>query len=204
MIAEDGSPCSIGLNEVEENAELRAWLRPQTRTEKPFTRLYADPDFTPGVEPELRDPDEFPFVTLDSQPNSQTEYRMRIEEIDQKVEVQLSFLNSEDEWESIGGPLLVEPSQWKYVTGQNEDTRDYIYGFEESVTFEFINILLRRDINRQTGEPTEIGPTKIDAIALTQENISDSKSVPEPTSLFSLLWAGALVISTGWKSKKKI
>ncbi len=194
VIEEDGSPCEAGLSKVEENAELRAWLRPQERGKPGFTRLYADPDFTPGVEPEQRDTSEFAFMRLDSQRNEITDYRMRIEEIDGEVEVELSFFNNNDEWESIGESLVVDSSQWKYVAGQNEETGDFIYGIEESVTFESINILLRRDTRREA--------TKIDAIALTQEKIFDSKSVPEPTSVFSLLVAGALGI-VRWNRQKK-
>ncbi len=194
VIEEDGSPCQTDLRRVEENAELRAWLRPQERGKPGFTRLYADPDFTPGVEPEQRDTSEFAFMRLDSQRNEITDYRMRIEEIDGEVEVELSFFNNDDEWKSIGESLVVDSSQWKYVAGQDEETGDFIYGIEESVTFESINILLRRDTRREA--------TKIDAIALTQEKIFDSKSVPEPTSVFSLLVAGALGI-VRWNRQKK-
>ncbi len=93
----------------------------------------------------------------------------------------------------MGDRLIVDSSQWKYVTGQNEDGT-YTYGIEESVTFESINILLRKRTNREA--------TKIDAIALTQEQIFDSKSVPEPTSVFSLLVAGVLGIGR-WNRQKK-
>ncbi|MEM1169837.1 MAG: PEP-CTERM sorting domain-containing protein [Cyanobacteria bacterium P01_H01_bin.35] len=120
---------------------------------------------------------------------------MRIEQIDKQVEVELSFFNNNDEWESIGESLVVDSSQWKYVAGQNK-AGDYIYGIEESVSFESINILLRKHPNNNK----EV--TKIDAIALTQEKISDSKSVPEPTSVFSLLVAGALG-RVRWKRQKK-
>ncbi|NEQ76607.1 MAG: hypothetical protein F6K23_28365 [Okeania sp. SIO2C9] len=194
ILGEDGSPCPTGFNKVKENAELRAWMRPQERGKPGFTRLYADPDFTPGVEPEQRDSSEFAFMKLDSQNNSVTDYRMRVEEIDQQVEVELFFLNN-GEWDLIGDPLVVNSSQWRYVTGQNEETGDYIYGVEESVSFESINILLRRDTRRE--------PTKIDAIALTQENIYDSKSVPEPISIFSILGVGALGIGRVEKGKNK-
>ncbi|NES01486.1 MAG: PEP-CTERM sorting domain-containing protein [Okeania sp. SIO2F4] len=107
--------------------------------------------------------------------------------------VELSFFNNNDEWESIGDRLVVDSSQWRYVAGQNEDGT-YIYGIEESVTFESINILLRRLDSREA--------TKIDAIALTQEQIFDSKSVPEPTSVFGLLVTGALGI-VRWNRPKK-
>ncbi|WP_287524315.1 PEP-CTERM sorting domain-containing protein [Okeania sp. SIO2C2] len=165
------------FQKVDENAELRAWLRPNA-----FTRLYADPDFTPGVEPEQRDSSEFPFVTLDSQPNSQTEYRMRIQEKNQKVEVELFFLNN-DEWKSLGESLVVDSSQWRYVIDQKvEEEANYLYGIEDPLSFESINIFLRND----RGNPDLNATTKIDAIALTQE------SVPEPTSILSFLALGTL------------
>ncbi len=73
----------------------------------------------------------------------------------------------------MGEPLVVESSQWKYVIGQKETGKtDYLYGIEENLTFESINLILRRDRKKQ--------PTKIDAIALTQEKIFDRNSVSEP------------------------
>ncbi len=163
ILAKDGSPCPTSFRQVTENPELRAWIRPQEPTKPGFIRLHTDPDFSPGVQPEERDGSKFPYVTLDSQPNSQTEYRMRVQEKNQQVEVELFFFK-DDQWKSLGESLVVAPSQWKYVIGQNEETGDYIYGIKEAITFESINILLRRDTKKQ--------PTKIDAVALTQEKIS--------------------------------
>ncbi|NEP86250.1 MAG: hypothetical protein F6K18_05105 [Okeania sp. SIO2C2] len=163
ILTEDASPCPKSFSQVRENPELRAWIRPKEPTIPGFIRLHIDPDFTPGVQPEERDGSKFPYVTLDSQPNSQREYRMRVQEKNQQVEVELFFFK-DDKWESLGESLVVAPSQWKHVIGQNEETGDYIYGMKEAITFKAVNILLRRDRNKE--------PTKIDAVALTQEKIS--------------------------------
>jgi len=160
ILAEDGSPCPTSFSQVKENPELRAWIRPQEPTIPGFIRLHTDPDFSPGVQPEERDGSKFPYVTLDSQPNSQTEYRMRVQEKNQQVEVELFFFK-DDQWKSLGESLVIAPLQWKYVISQNEETGDFIYGIKEAITFKAINILLRRDINKQ--------PSKIDTVALTIE-----------------------------------
>ncbi len=160
VIGEDTSPCPTGFSNVEENSELRSWMRPNEPAIPGFTRLYVDPDFTPGVQPEERDSSQFPYVTFDSLENSQTDYRMRIQENNQQVVVQLFFFK-DDEWESLGDSLVIDPSQWKYVVGQNEETGDFIYGIEECVAFQSINILIRIDTEKES--------TKIDAVALTQE-----------------------------------
>jgi len=170
VIKKDASPCPTGFSQVKDNGELKAWIRPQEPAIPGLTRLFVDPDFVPGVQPEERNSSEFPYILLDGKPNSQTEYRMRVQEKDRQVEVALFFLK-DDRWESLGEPLVVEASQWKYVIGQKETGKtDYLYGIEENLTFESINILLRRDQKKQS--------TKIDAIALTQEKIFDTKSVP--------------------------
>ncbi len=172
VIKEDASPCPTGFSQVKDDGELKAWIRPQEPAIPGLTRLFVDPDFIPGIQPEERNSSEFPYILLDGKPNSQTEYRMRVEEKNRQVEVELFFLK-DDKWESLGKPLVVEASQWKYVIGQKETRKtDYLYGIEENLTFESINVILRRDQKKQ--------PTKIDAIALTQEKIFDRNSVSEP------------------------
>ena len=179
VIKEDASPCPTGFSQVKDDGELKAWIRPQEPTIPGLTRLFVDPDFIPCLQPEERNSSEFPYILLDGKPNSQADYRMRVQERNQQVEVTL-FCLKDDKWESLGEPLVGEASQWKYVVGQKETGKtDYLYGIEDNLTFESINILLRRDQKKQ--------PTKIDAIALTQEKILDSKSVQEQTSVFSLL-----------------
>ncbi|NEP89179.1 MAG: PEP-CTERM sorting domain-containing protein [Okeania sp. SIO2C2] len=107
---------------------------------------------------------------------------MRIQEKNQKVEVELFFLNN-DEWKSLGESLVVDSSQWRYVIDQKvEEEANYLYGIEDPLSFESINIFLRND----RGNPDLNATTKIDAIALTQE------SVPEPTSILSFLALGTL------------
>lgn len=175
---------------VDENAELRAWLRPGSNS---FTRLYVDPDFTPGIEPEQRDPSMFPFITLNSLPNSQKEYRMRIQEKNQKVDVELFYLEN-DEWKSLGKTLEVDKRKWRFIIDQQVIGKPvYDYGIDDPLAFESINILLRNDRNNQNLTNT----TKIDAIALTIE------SVPEPTSSIGFLTVSVFGAASIFKRKAK-
>jgi hypothetical protein len=150
---------------IREDAELRAWLRPTTSREgasrEVFTRLYVDPDFTPGVEPEERDPAMFPWVTLDNLPNSQTAYRLRVEQQGQTIQVELFYL-TDNRWQAVpGGTLGVDRSQWRFVSGQEMVGQPiYQYGVSDPITFTALNILLRNNPKAST---------KIDAIILTQE-----------------------------------
>jgi hypothetical protein len=150
--------CPDGMTRAWENAELRVWLRPQVADQAPPTRLFVDPDFTSGVEPEDRDRSEIAYVGLPNQGNQQQMYRLRIEVCDRQYQASVAALQ-QGAWQPVGSPLAIAPADWRFVAGQ--DGSGYLYTTEHPVTFEAISLLLRH-------EPTHDGFTQIDAVALTQ------------------------------------
>jgi len=161
--------CPEGMTRARENAELRVWLRPQVADQNPPTRLFVDPDFTPGVEPEDRDSSEMAYVPLPNQGNRQEIYRLRIEWCDRDYQASVAALQ-QGIWQPVGTPLAIRPEEWRLVAGQDAD--GYLYTTENPVTFEAISVLLRH-------EPTRDEFTQIDAVALTQA--SEALSCPAPT-----------------------
>ncbi|NEQ45821.1 MAG: hypothetical protein F6K00_20665 [Leptolyngbya sp. SIOISBB] len=176
-----GQTCRMDTTAIREDAELRAWLRSQKLDEHPQTRLYVDPDFTPGVEPENRDTAKFPYVGLPHQGNQQRIYRLRIEQLQNQYQASLAMLQ-EGNWQRIGSPLAIAPEQWRFVVGQTAE--GYRYAAETAFTFEQINVLMRHD-------PARAEFTRIDAIALTQER---SRTVSAAVLLFGCFCLIALLV----------
>ncbi len=188
VVLATNNDCSSEFTKVEEDAELRVWHRPTASGQSLPIRSYIDPDFTPGVEPENRT--DFPSLLLDNIGNSETDYRLRIEKKNQRIESQLSFFDdAQNRWVVLGEPLVATPSQFQYVVAQNFEG-NYEYGIDAPITFESLNILLRNDRNNSQN------PTQIHTIAVTQEKITGT-AVPEP---LTILGAGtAIIFGTGFK-----
>ena len=162
------SECPDGMSRAWENAELRVWLRPQVADQNPPTRLFVDPDFTPGVEPEDRDRSELAYTFLPNQGNQQEIYRLRIEVCDRQYQASVAALQ-QGIWQPVGTPLSIAPEEWRFVAGH--DANGYLYTTENPVTFEAISLLLRH-------EPTHDGFTQVNAVALTQAPHTDNCPAP--------------------------
>ena len=172
VLATSGGTCPSGYLKVDENGELRTWLRPQAPTT--FHRLYVDPGFIPGIDPEgleapltqLRHPDH---------PTATEQYRLRLGQTQNTTEAVLSFWNGSG-WQTLStrrgnNPLPIENTDWADVEGTLYDP-----------IFTALNFQFRGPGRNGTG-------TRVDAIALTQE-LSTTASVPEPSLGIGLVTAG--------------
>ena len=166
--------CPNGTLRVDEDAELRVWLRPEAPTV--FHRVYLDPGFIPGVDPEGL---EYPLTQFryPNHADAVEQYRLRLEQVGNVSEVSLSFWNGND-WQAMStrrgnNPLLIEADGWVDVEGTVYDP-----------IFEALNFQFR-------GPGFNGTPTWVEAVALTQEKHS-TQSVPEPALLLGLGLLGAV------------
>lgn len=175
VLTTSGGACPSGYLKVDEDSELRVWLRPESRAHNTFHRVYVDPGFIPGVDPEGLD---YPLTQFwhPNHPDDAEQYRLRVEQIGTVTEAVLSFWDGSD-WQALStrsgsdNPLLINDSDWTDVEGN-------IY----APIFEALNFQFR-------GPGHNGNATHVDAIAVTQE-LNTAQTVPEPALLLGLLAVG--------------
>lgn len=164
--------CLEGYKQVDENSELRVWLRPEHPTT--FNRVYVDEGFIPGIDPEKSD-NPLAQLELPEHPDPTAEqYRLRIEQIGDTATATLDYWAG-SAWQGLtprrnsSYPLQIELADWINIDGTVQDP------IFEALNFQF----------RSPG-PNGIA-TRVDAVALTQERSGSApQSVPEPTVLLGL------------------
>ncbi|MEO0539259.1 MAG: hypothetical protein AAFZ80_00170 [Cyanobacteria bacterium P01_A01_bin.105] len=175
VLASSGGSCPSGYLRVDEDSELRVWLRPESRAHSTFHRVYVDPGFIPGIDPEGLD---YPLTQLrqPNHPETTEQYRLRVEQIGHITEAILSFWDGSD-WQALStrsgsNPLLIDDSDWTDVDGTVYDP-----------IFEALNFQFR-------GPGPDGVATRVDAIAITQAR-NTTQSVPEPSLLLGFVALGA-------------
>lgn len=176
-LGSDGG-CDSSYLRVDEDGELRTWLRPDGPTS--FNRLYVDQGFIPGLDPErLSNP--LAQLSIPDHPDASAEqYRLRLEQLNGVSEAVLSYWNGTD-WQSLNArngssvPLLIDDSDWIDINGVIQEP-----------IFEALNFQFR-------GPGPDGIATSVDAVRLTQErSASAPQDVPEPLSVLGLLVVAGL------------
>ena len=175
--------CESNHLQVDENSELRVWLRPEAPTS--FNRVYIDQGFIPGIDPERSDN---PLAQLESpdHPDSTAEqYRLRIKQTGETTTAILDYWAGAN-WQGLtarknsSNPLSIDVTDWINIDGTVQDP-----------IFEALNFQFR-------GPGPDGVATSVSAVALTQERSGgSSQSVPEPAFLLGL----AAVVGLGFRQK---
>lgn len=178
--------CDSGYLKVDEDSEVRVWLRPDKNNI--FNRLYVDPGFDPGIDPEGQDSPLAHFKTPDHPDSTAEQYRLRLEQTDGVTEAVISYWNGTD-WQDVNGtngrslPLQIDASDWI-------DIDDVLQGpIFEALNFQF----------RGPG-PSGIA-TGVSAVALTQE-LSNAEAVPEPGVTLGLVALAGIGFGHRKKSRR--
>ena len=174
--------CEPGYQQVDENSELRVWLRPEHPTS--FHRVYVDQGFIPGIDPEGSDNPLAQLNHPDHPDPTAEQYRLRLEQTGDTAIATLDYWAGSD-WQGLtprknsSHPLLIELSDWINIDGTVQDP-----------IFEALNFQFRSPGSKGT-------PTRVSAVALTQETGDSPQSVPEPTLLLGL----AAMVGLGFRRK---
>lgn len=177
--------CGSGYIRVDEDSELRVWLRPKAPTT--FNRLYIDQGFIPGKDPEKLD-SPLAQLSIPNHPDPAAgQYRLKLEQTDGIAAATLSYWNGSD-WQSLNArsgsslPLLIDASDWITIDGTIQ-----------APIFEALNFQFRGPGPNDTA-------TGVSAVALTQALNSDpAQSVPEPSSVLGLM----ALMGIGFRQKQK-
>lgn len=175
--------CLEGYMQVDENSELRVWMRPEHPTS--FHRIYVDEGFIPGLDPEKSDNPLAQLKHPEHPDPTAEQYRLRLEQIGDTATATLDYWAGSD-WHGLtprrnsSHPLLIELADWINIDGTVQDP-----------IFEALNFQFR-------GPGPDGVATSVSAVALTQERLGNSpQAVPEPTVLLGL----AALLGLGFRRK---
>ena len=124
LAPDSNGQCNSGYLKVDEDSELRVWLRPDQPNL--FNRLYVDPGFDPGKDPEQQESPLAQWISPDHPDATAEQYRLRLEQTDGVTEAILSYWNGTD-WQNVRAlngshlPLLINASDWINIDGTVQD-----------------------------------------------------------------------------------
>ncbi|MBD2250839.1 PEP-CTERM sorting domain-containing protein [Nostoc parmelioides] len=172
-------PCPSGSSIVDENAELRAEIRPYDagNSGNRYHRLYIDPDFDPVNN-------ESPASTLldnKDRTNSVTDFRLRVSKVSStSYEASLAYWDLASAAWKIFDPKSTSNSSPLEILASKWINADKSAPAESPVTFEAINLQFRKASTRNS-EITALALTQI-VLPLQQPSIT----VPEGYSIIGL------------------